>query len=209
MREACRLWLGVALVMAVVAGVAADTLHLRDGSRIEGELLSIRDGIVEFQPDRGRLLRVEQVDVRRIEFDDRGQRGRGSVGSFAPEGGRRPAGLRERRVTVHARSGWSDSGIDVRAGQTVFFDATGQVTWGRGRRDGPAGERNSPENDARPLPTRPAAALIGRVGDDSAPFFIGDETGGLRLRESGRLFLGVNDDYLADNNGNFRVVVYY
>ncbi|MFP5379422.1 MAG: hypothetical protein ACLGHP_06680, partial [Vicinamibacteria bacterium] len=84
----------------------------------------------------------------------------------------------------------------------------GQVTWGRGRRDGPAGERNSPENDARPLPTRPAAALIGRIGGDE-PFFIGDETGAIRVRESGRLHLGVNDDYLADNSGSFRVVVYY
>jgi hypothetical protein len=29
------------------------------------------------------------------------------------------------------------------------------------------------------------------------------------MRESGRLFLGINDDVLADNSGNFRVTVYY
>ena len=40
-------------------------------------------------------------------------------------------------------------------------------------------------------------------------FFIGDETGPVRLRSSGRLYLGVNDDVLTDNSGNFRVVVYY
>jgi hypothetical protein len=29
------------------------------------------------------------------------------------------------------------------------------------------------------------------------------------MRSSGRLYLGVNDDFLADNSGNFRVTVYY
>ena len=54
---------------------------------------------------------------------------------------------------------------------------------------------------------RNAAALIGRIGNDL--FFIGDETGPMRMRSSGRLYLGVNDDVLTDNSGNFRVVVYY
>lgn len=202
----------VTAVMAIgAAALSADVLYLRDGSRIEGELRSIRNGVIEFQPERGRLLRVDREEVRRIEFDDRwggNSFAGGGDSSMAGGGDRRPAGLRERTVTVDARSGWVDAGVDVRAGQVVYFDARGQVTWGRGRRDGPAGERNSPENDARPLPTRPAAALIGRIGGDE-PFFIGDETGAIRVRESGRLHLGVNDDYLADNSGSFRVVVYY
>jgi hypothetical protein len=29
------------------------------------------------------------------------------------------------------------------------------------------------------------------------------------VRNSGRLQLGINDEYLADNSGNFRVTVYY
>ena len=29
------------------------------------------------------------------------------------------------------------------------------------------------------------------------------------MRSGGRLYLGVNDDVLTDNSGNFRVVVYY
>ncbi len=207
MRGTSRLLLAVGLAVAAVAGLAADTLYLRDGSRVDGALVSIRNGVVEFQPDRGRLIRVDLRDVRGIEFDEPGRSP--GVNSFAGDGARRPSGLRERRVTVQARSQWTDTGIDVRAGQSVYFEATGQITWGRGRRDGPAGERNSPENDARPLPVRPAAALIGRVGEGSGAFFIGDDTGPIRIRESGRLFLGINDDYLPDNNGNFRVVVHY
>jgi hypothetical protein len=195
--------LGVTLA---VVSLSADTIYLRDGSRLVGELRSIRNGVVEFQQDRGRLLRIDQAEVLRIDFDDRP--GGGGVASGFVPGGQRPSGLRERVVTVQARTAWTDTGVDVRAGQTVYFAATGRVAWGRGRRDGPGGERNSPDNDGRPLPSRPAAALIGRIGA-GAPFFIGDDTGAIRMRESGRLSLGVNDDYLADNSGSFRVVVYH
>jgi len=41
------------------------------------------------------------------------------------------------------------------------------------------------------------------------PFFIGTDAQGVRVRGSGQLFLGVNDDAFEDNNGSFRVTVYY
>jgi hypothetical protein len=54
------------------------------------------------------------------------------------------------------------------------------------------------------------AALIGKVGQESKDlFFIGADAGPIRVRSSGRLFLGVNDNYFEDNHGNFLVVVYY
>jgi hypothetical protein len=60
------------------------------------------------------------------------------------------------------------------------------------------------------MPNRNAAALIGKIGNGSTDyFFIGDESGPVRMRASGRLYLGINDDVLTDNSGNFRVVVYY
>jgi hypothetical protein len=57
------------------------------------------------------------------------------------------------------------------------------------------------------MPSRPAAALIGRIDDNV--FFIGNDRDGIRVRDSGRLYLGINDDYLQDNTGSFRVTVYY
>ena len=111
-------------------------------------------------------------------------------------------------MTVPARQPWTDTGITIRNGQTVYFEASGRVRWGRDRQDGPEGENDSPRNPNRPIPARPAAALIGRVGDD-APFFIGTDPQGVRVRGSGQLFLGVNDDTFDDNSGSFRVTVYY
>lgn len=199
----------VALIVALPVGLQADTLILRDGSRVQGELIAVRNGTIEFEERRnfgnGRTLRFDRDEVARIEFDTYRNSTSGSGNNFA-----RPSGMRERQVIVSADVPWNDTGIDVRAGQTVYFEAQGRVRWGRDRQDGPAGERNSPSNPGRPMGNRNAAALIGKIGNDSGDlFFIGDETGAMRMRGSGRLYLGVNDDVLTDNSGNFRVVVHY
>ena len=198
---------GLALVLFMSASLQADTLYLRDGSRVQGELVAVRNGTIEFEERRGsgsgRTLRFDRDEVVRIEFENR------RSGNDFSNGGR-PSGMREKQTIVSGDVPWNDSGIEVRAGQTIYFEAQGQVRCGRDRRDGPAGERNSPSNPNRPMGNRNAAALIGKIGNNSNDyFFIGDETGPVRMRSSGRLYLGVNDDVLTDNSGNFRVVVYY
>lgn len=206
-------WLSVA--------ASADTLVLRDGRRVEGELIGFRDGMIEFDGQRrfgGReRLRIDREDVLRIELEDhRGaregadrERGDRDRGRGDADDNQRPSGLRERDTSVDSWVAWKDSGVEVRAGQTLYFSATGRVRWGPGRQNGPSGERNSPRNDGRPMPSRPAAALIGRIGESRDGFFIGDETGPIRMPASGRLFLGINDDYLQDNTGSFSVTIFF
>ena len=111
-------------------------------------------------------------------------------------------------ISVSARQAWTDTGIDVATGDVVRFVAEGNVVRGPGQEDGPAGEMNSPINDRRPVPASPAGALIGRIGTSpSDVFFIGGDRGAFRVRSSGRLYLGVNDHYYADNSGSFEVRV--
>jgi hypothetical protein len=201
-----RRWIArFAVLLLLPVTLQADTLIMRDGSRVTGELIAIRNGQIEFENRAGRTLRIDRDEVERIEFDNR-RFGGGNNNSSNLDGGR-PSGMRERQTIVSADVAWNDTGVDVRAGQMVYFEAQGRVRWGRDRQDGPAGERNSPSNPNRPMGNRNAAALIGKIGDDM--FFIGDETGPIRMRSAGRLHLGVNDDVLTDNSGNFRVVVYY
>jgi hypothetical protein len=205
-----RRWLVPCLMLALGlwgSVLDADTLVMRNGSRVTGRLIGLRDGVFEFEEGRGfrrRVIRVEQGDVRTIELDTDDT----SVGSPGDTGASRPRGLREREITVSARTPWTDTGISLRNGQTIYFEANGRIRWGNNRQDGPEGEDNSPRNTNRPIPSRPAAALIGRVGDDT-PFFIGGDADGIRVRGSGMLFLGVNDDVFDDNTGSFRVTVYY
>ncbi len=201
-------WLArVSLIVVLPVSLQADTLILRNGSRVQGELVAVRNGTIEFEERRSfgssRTLRFGRDEVARIEIEDY----RNNSSSDFPNGNGRPSGMREKQVIVSGDVDWNDTGLDVRAGQSVYFEATGQVRWGKDRRDGPAGERNSPSNPNRPMGNRNAAALIGRIGNDM--FFIGDDTGPVRIRNSGRLQLGINDDVLTDNSGNFRVVVYY
>jgi len=185
--------------LCVSALLSADSIVLRDGRRIEGDLVGVHDGIVEFDGQRGGFfgarerLRIDRDEVLRIELDDRRESrgrqfdaGRGRDGDVDAGPGRdqsgRPSGLRERDVSVDAAVAWKDTGIDLRPGQTVYFAAAGRVRWGPGRQDGPEGEHGSPYNAARPIPGRPAAALVGRVGDGADYFFIGDDKGPIRVR---------------------------
>ena len=143
-----RLALVFLLAGLTAAGLSADTLLLRDGRRVDGVLLSVRDGTVEFQERGGRrrVLRLERDEVRSIELDSFS----GDVSRDNDTGSARPRGLREREVVVAANVAWVDTGIEVRSGQRVYFEAEGQVRWGSDRRDGPGGEERSPYNAGRP-----------------------------------------------------------
>lgn len=208
-----RVWLYSAVCVAGATLAAADTLVLKNGRRVEGQLIAVRGDTIEFEESGRRNQRYDRADVRRIELDERGSGGwsdrRDRDGRRDDEGSAQTGGMRERSVIVSATTAWNDTGVDVRSGQRIRFHATGEVRWGPGRKDGPAGEGGSHPNQGRPMPSRAGAALIGRIGSGSDLFFIGDDEGEIRVRNSGRLYLGVNDDYLQDNSGSFRVTVYY
>ena len=203
--------LAVASVLVAFGSLAAvaDTLVLRNGRSFTGELVSVREGRMEFKTDRGRIERFPLEEVDRVEFSGRDQDGNRDDRDSRPPGNERPSGLREREVQVAGADAWTRTGIELRDGQELWFDSRGEVRWGPGRKDGPGGESGSPRNPARPIPSRPGASLIGRIGESGDPFFIGNDRGPIRVRGRGTLFLGINDDYLQDNSGGFRVIVYY
>jgi len=209
--------LGLSLIFST-ASLLADTLVLTNGRRMQGELIGVYGREIEFEErdsGRRRTVRVPRNEIDRIEFNDRDSffdrdrdRDRDRDDRTGDPAGI-PRGMRERTVNVSAREPWTDAGIELRPGQSVYFKASGEVRWGPNRRDGAEGEKNSPRNNGRPLPDRPAAALIGRVGGGNDVFFIGGGEGPYRARSGGRLFLGINDDVLTDNSGTLRVTVYY
>ena len=197
-------------LLAVAGAVAsADTLVLRNGRRVEGTLVGVSGDRIEFEEQSNgqpRSRTYDRYEVRRIEIDDSGA---GGSSSSSGDQDSSTSGMRERTVTVDARTDWNDTGIDVRRGQEVRFRASGQVRWGPDRSDGPGGEGGNHYNPNRPIPNRPGAALIAKVGNGADVFFVGAEQEPISIRQSGRLYLGVNDDFLQDNSGSFRVIVYY
>ena len=202
---------GIFLMLLIANAAAwADTLVLTNGQRLRGELIGVYGREIEFEERSGfnrRVIRVPRRDIVRIEFQDEGTPfSRDDRGDDVFTG--IPRGMRERQINVTGREPWSDTGIDVRAGQQIYFQASGETRWGPNRRDGAGGERNSPRNPGRPLPDRPGAALIGRIGENDL-FFIGTDAGPFRVRSAGRLYLGINDDVFEDNTGALRVTVSY
>ena len=113
-----------------------------------------------------------------------------------------------RGVSVQGSRHWTRTGVFVREGDLVSFRAAGQIRLSGGRDDlaRPAGSTTGRYDRYAPLPSSLAGALIGRIGD-MAPFGIGDQRQALRMLGTGELFLGVNEDYVDDNSGQFTVSV--
>ena len=57
-----------------------------------------------------------------------------------------------------------------------------------------------------PEPGAPAGALIGRIGNGT-PFLIGANTSPIQVTGNGNLMLGINDDVLTDNSGQYHVTI--
>ncbi len=112
-------------------------------------------------------------------------------------------------ITVSANRPWTDTGIQVRAGDRLTFNSSGQIRVAQG--DAPetlatvdgAGSFQGPHG-RYPVADAPVGALIGRIGNRA--FGIGSQTM-LTMPASGRLFLGVNDDGFGDNSGAFSVSI--
>jgi len=109
-------------------------------------------------------------------------------------------------LTVSPRQAWSAIGITVRKGESIHFNATGEVQLSGDSNDvaTPFGSKSGRKAANAPLPNVLAGALIGRIGASGQAFAIGSGVS-VPMPEAGQLFLGVNDDGFDDNRGEFRV----
>jgi hypothetical protein len=98
----------------------------------------------------------------------------------------------------------------MRSGDRLQVAAEGTITLSGNNNSGdtasPAGSHSGRRAANAPVPSAPAGALIARI-DNGAPFVLADRQGSVRISQTGRLFIGVNDDHLTDNNGEFRVTI--
>ncbi|HJU44490.1 MAG TPA: hypothetical protein VJ691_16805 [Vicinamibacterales bacterium] len=113
----------------------------------------------------------------------------------------------QRSVRVNSQQRWTDTGIDVRAGDVITFSASGQITMSDDTGDTatPAGSTRGRTAPDAPVLNQLAGGLLASIGGWS-PTFIGNR-GSWTTPVSGRLYLGVNDDHLPDNRGEFVVQV--
>lgn len=159
--------------------------------------------------NNGRIERREwhmSVDAfNRLDTNRDGVLSRAEVeGEFSGFGAVGTAG---EAVIVDSSVRWTDTGINVRAGDTLTFDAEGRIRISDNPGDFAAAGGSATGRRAvdSPIPSAPAGGLLARIGN-SSPVYVGERRA-LRAPVSGRLYLGVNDDHLADNQGEYRVIV--
>ncbi len=110
------------------------------------------------------------------------------------------------RIRVQGNQEWVDTGFDVQRGDRIVFSVRGTITVSEGGAAvGPEGTSQA-RGSRYPLRNAPLGALIGAVGN-GAPFLIGSSSQPISMPASGRLMLGINDDYLGDNAGTFVVTI--
>lgn len=104
---------------------------------------------------------------------------------------------------------WTDSAIDVVAGDRLVISAAGNLET-LGISAGPQGLARTWRDLLRALPVNGAGggALIGRIGDDPAvvPFLVGERKE-ITVISGGRLFLGINQLAGDQSVGSFKVKV--
>jgi hypothetical protein len=117
-------------------------------------------------------------------------------------------------VQLTGEESWTDTGVDIQAGEHALITATGKLRYGDVKEDnGPDGLPRGFKDLLRILPFNEAGrgALIGRIGDkDTAqPFVIGARRDVL-APVSGRLSVGINQttDDTGDGTYAVRVEIY-
>jgi hypothetical protein len=183
-------------------------LVMRNGETKRGHFVNIIGGdTVRWQDDGAGTREMSVRDVARIYLNARSARNTFNAPAPGPQqiAASTPSGL---QIRVPANSAWVDTGMIVRRGQRVRIVGTGDARLSSNGDDvaTPAGAASFRFAPKAPLPTIPVGALIARIGNGGA-FPIGHTEDAFTMPGAGRLFLGINDDYVADNTGTYTVYV--
>ena len=129
------------------------------------------------------------------------------------------------QVKVPADSAWTDTGLDVRAGDVIHFEASGSISLQKGNPEAICGPRGlEMQTLQQPLTDENLGGLIGKVVrlvsvevDEETKeeirnelveiFFLGAENR-MDIPLDGRLHLGINELVVEDNSGEFEVTFY-
>lgn len=195
----------------VVSKEQANVLALRNGQVELGRFVNIVNGVtVVWQNSAGAQVNLPISDVSRIYLNLGSAR---NVYGIAAAPTNATASLPPGSIRVDGKVPWIDTGMTVKKGDRLVFSGTGEVTLQPGTTTGVAG--TNALNGKYPVKTVGAGGLIGRVEasglggriGSGALFPIGGNAQPIAMPANGRLFLGINDDNFADNDGLFAITI--
>ena len=229
----------LALVLALGLGVPAlaDTIRLKDGSVIKGDVVGFRDQqftIMVGSGARGRRSRITvyMEDVESIEFDSAAGAGMGTsdTGPATQPTNTQPTNTQPSYIppTATPTSGGAPPptffqiNVKVRGDNASNGWTNSGLVVRRGQRlrinasgrVSIGGGRFVTPDGLPNIPDRdklmrnqPTGGLIAVIGDDNDDFIFVGSSRDFVAQRDGVLFLGVNEGNLADNSGTFDVVI--
>jgi hypothetical protein len=182
---------------------------LRGGDSIQGNFVDIRGGERGANQPLSLIFRTTSGEERNVPLNNVSRVYFGNFPTSTTVASSSPAAgdpLPNGAVRVPGNSTWVATPLFVRKGERVTFNVTGQIQLSDDTNDvaHSAGSLTQRRANGSPLPQNLAGALIAKVGN-SAPFPIGNVTTPVTMPEDGQLYLGVNDDEVSDNRGEFIV----
>lgn len=117
---------------------------------------------------------------------------------------------------IDVKQQWTNTGVQVSAGQPVTIFAQGYATWNNNGNNTQIKDWFTPSgiggnyiavNSNYPCTTCPGMSLIGKIGENGSPQYIGT-FGTLGSQVGGTLYLGINDDIPSDNYGEFIALIF-
>lgn len=129
------------------------------------------------------------------------------------------------RISVLADVNWTDTGLGVMESQDIYFKTTGGISLQKGNPMAYCGpDGYNLKTIQQPLSDKNIGALIGKVvhlvsveideetGEEIKEeiveeFYVGSENR-IKMPISGRLFLGINENVVGDNSGEYIVDIY-
>lgn len=235
MKISIRLSLAIALLFALVTPSIADTIRLKDGSVIHGQVIGFKDQQFTVLIGGGSKGRRGQTtiyveDIESIEFDNTTS---GSTPTNDSTASNLPPAMSQPnrntsppetsssaasssaptfftiKVSVRAdnmNNGWTNSGLVVRKGQRLRVNASGRVSLGRSRFSTPGGVSTIADRD-KLMVNEATGALIAVIGDNNDDFILIGPRREFVAQRDGVLFLGVNEGDLTDNTGSYDIVI--
>ncbi len=113
-------------------------------------------------------------------------------------------------IALIGTQSWTDTGLDLIHGDVVTVTASGDIKFSRDHSgfEGPNGSGVSCNHDGQTYsvpflaPELPCHSLLGRIGPSGSIFEVGAKRE-FHASLSGRLYLGINDNFFPDNSGSW------
>lgn len=174
---------------------------LRNGQVIDGRLVDIGGDVpkrLTFDTSGGRRD-IPSTEVAKVYLYSPTQNAPAAAAAAAAP----PPGA----IVVPATQPWTPTNIRVQRGERYQITGTGDIGIGNNASSGVGGSPAATIATIKyPLQTAPVGALIARI-DQGQPFPVVNVAQPVTMPATGMLYLGINDDHVEDNAGNYFVTV--